>query len=65
MIDAPGCILEGSGNVFRFQIRKLLEDFFPGKAGSKQVKDIDHPNAHASDAGSPPTLVRTDGNSIK
>lgn len=51
-------------NIFRLKIGKLFDDLLRGKAVGEQVKYIDHPNAHASDAGAPTALLRIDCNAV-
>lgn len=50
-------ILEASLNVFRLKVGEFLQNLLGGQSICQEVQDVDHPDAHASDAGPAPALL--------
>lgn len=56
---------EARSDVVRLEVRILGKDVLGGLPSGKQLKDIDHANAHPADTGAPAALVRIDRDSGK
>lgn len=51
MITLTCCVFEGGGNIFVFEIRIILKDFFTRNARGEQFEDVFDPYAQAANAG--------------
>lgn len=64
MISLGSGVFETGCDVFRFEIREILQDLFPRHARRKQFKDILDPDAHPPNTGAPATLVGMEGDPL-
>ena len=64
MIETSTRKAQTGSDVFGFKVREFVEDFLRREARSKQVEDINDPNPHPPDTGTPSTLGRIDGDSV-
>lgn len=58
MIVLSRRVLQRSGDVFAFEVRIILKNFFTRRTRGKQSKHVHHPNAHAANARATATLLR-------
>lgn len=56
MIEPTAGEPKAGRDVLRFEIRQLSEDLLLSESSGKQVRNIDHPNPHPTDAGQPSAL---------
>ena len=61
MITLPGSELQYGCYIFWFEIRIILEDFFPGGSGCQQIKNIFYSDPYTPDARSATALFGVDG----
>lgn len=54
MIGLPRRELQGGDDVAWFQVRKVLQDLFPGAPGGEQLQHVGHSHAKAAQTGSAP-----------
>lgn len=64
MIEVTRRKPQASLQVLGLEIRHLFKDLRGGQTSREEVEDVAHTNAHASHAGSPPTLLRIYRNPI-
>ncbi len=60
VVEPAGGVLKAGSDIVRFQIRILVENRLVRFAGSKQLKNIGHADAHPPDARSPAALIGVD-----
>jgi hypothetical protein len=61
----PRCVKQDRSNIFGLEIGQLLNDFFRRQSVSQQFKDIEHTDAHPTDARLPAALFRIDRDTVK
>jgi len=61
MIEAPARVPEGGVNVLTLQIREIPEDVLGTLSGSQKVEEVDHADAHATNARPSPALLGVHG----
>jgi len=64
MIDPAGGEAKRSLQVGGFEVRHFVQDLLGRESGSKQIEYIADADAHASNAGATPALLRIDGDSF-
>ena len=65
MVEAPGRVLQGRENVLALEVWVVGEDLLVRFARREELQDVLYPYAHASDAGSPPALIRVDRDTVE
>lgn len=63
MIRLTGGVGDGRDNVFAFKKRVVAKDFFEGRAGGQQIKNVCDAHALAADARLAAALAGLDGDS--
>ena len=58
MIQLAAGVLQAGLDVFRLQVRQLLENLLRGQPIGEQIQDIRHPDAHSANAGVSAALGR-------
>lgn len=64
MVRFCGGIGQTRGNVLRFQIRIIRQNFRFGHPRRQQIKNVFHPNPHSSDARTSSALIRIEGDPV-
>jgi hypothetical protein len=65
MIRLSRRIFQRRGYVAGFQKRIIIQDFFPRRAGSEEIKNILHAKTEGANAGASAALVGVDGDAMK
>jgi hypothetical protein len=65
MVETPRGVQQAGRDIVGFQIGEVLEDLLLRVARSQQFQDVDHANAHPTNAGAAPTLFGTDRDALE
>ena len=58
MIEPPACKPQARVDILELEIGHLLDDLLGGEAVCQEIQNVAYPNPHATDAGTPSTLLR-------
>lgn len=64
MVQPAACEAKASRDVFRFEVRQLLEHLLRREPRRQEVQHVNDPDAHAPNAGASPALARIHGDAI-
>ncbi len=56
MIGLARCVFDSREDVFALNIGVIFQDLFEARSRAEEVKDVGHPNSHATDTGTPSAL---------
>ncbi len=64
MVNPPTRVVQARGEVFRFEIRQLLQNLPARKAGGEELKHVADPYPHAAHTWTPTALLRIKSDSL-
>ena len=64
MIDSPAGEAKASLNVLGLQVREFKQHLFGGQPTGQEIENVGHADSHPSDARTPTTLLRINGDSL-